>query len=218
LPCPALPCPGAVAIPELRRVWKEAAVAGVELSHHLPGETEEKYGKPQDMSVCQNTKHERYWRTISDATHAVMVCEIEPRVSLVLAFDSGTGEHWPSNLNVFFGGTGKLLQHHDGFKMCSTYKCKALFTIVVWKACIGIYVCLKTDCTQNVCLCGVIFLTNAHIITAIWISYISKQVFIFSFCLTLAKLNKCTYKGPSDKILFLHEAICKIHTLPLAYQ
>ena len=35
-----------VAIRELSIMWKEAVVAGVELSHHLPGGTEEKYGRP----------------------------------------------------------------------------------------------------------------------------------------------------------------------------
>jgi len=28
----------------------------------------------------------------------------------------------------------------------------------------------------------------------------------------VVELNKCTHKGPSDKTLFFHEAICKIHT------
>jgi len=60
---------GRVAIHELERTWKESVVAGVESSHHLPGGTEEKYGKPQDISVWRNMKHKCYWHMTSDATH-----------------------------------------------------------------------------------------------------------------------------------------------------
>jgi hypothetical protein len=41
-------------------------------------------------------------------------------------------------------------------------------------------------------------------------NYISKQLLMF--CLTVAELNKCTRKGPSDKTLFFYEVIYKIHT------
>jgi hypothetical protein len=61
-----------------------------------------------------------------------MVCEIEPRVSFALAFNSGTGEHWPSNLNVFFGRTGKLCCSTMTFLKFSAFvNASPFFTIVV---------------------------------------------------------------------------------------
>jgi len=40
--------------------------------------------------------------------------------------------------------------------------------------------------------------------------YLEATVLIFFF-VKVAKLNRCTYKGPSEKSLLLHEAFCKVY-------
>lgn len=56
------------------------------------------------------------------------------------------------------------------------------------------------------------FLTDTLTIFAVVTNYLqtSPRSCIFIFILKVAKWNRYIYKGPPDKFLFLHEALCNI--------
>ena len=119
-------------------------------------------------------------------------------------------------------GENTVPQCHVLFKIFCIYNYISIFIIFVLKDCRGIKDCVKFNFSQNYHRWSVIFLTNNLLIFPAVMNYRNFQAVVLIFSLYWwSKGNTHTYKGPSDKTLFLHKipsGITTPHSPPLIHQ
>ena len=107
-------------------------------------------------------------------------------------------------------GENSILLGPDTFKIFCVCKDRPHIHHICLKGCIVMKDCLGCNSGfhegQFFLLTLLKFLQQSQVVY----THLEATVLILFF-VKVAKLNRCTYKGPSEQFLFFHEAFCKVH-------